>query len=175
MDNPRPGKVAIVEELVVRFNGATAVFFSEYRGLRVSELEGLRGALREVGSEHKIFKNTLVHIACERAGLSALDPLLTGPTALTFVQGDVAAAAKRLRDLSRQNPLLVIKGGLLEGSILGARDVAVLADLPSREVLLAQLAGVMAGQLASFAGVLQALPRNLAYGLAALRDQREAA
>ncbi len=175
MDNPRPEKVAIVEELVGRFGRTAAVFVSEYRGLKVSELEALRGGLRDVGAEHKIFKNTLVHIACERAGLLVLDPMLSGPTALTFVEGDVAAAAKRLRDFSRQNPLFVVKGGLLDGSVLSAKDVAALADLPPREVLLAQMAGLMAGQMASFAGVLQALPRNLAYGLVALRDQREAA
>jgi large subunit ribosomal protein L10 len=99
---------------------------------------------------------------------------LSGPSALTFVQGDVSAVAKALRDFARANPLLVIKGGLADGSLLSSADLAALADLPPRDVLLARLAGALAAPMQQMAGLLQALPRNLAYGISALIEQREA-
>ena len=104
-----------------------------------------------------------------------LSEYLSGPSALTFVQGDISAVAKALRDFSRANPLLVIKGGLADGSLLSSADLAALADLPPREVLLARLAGALAAPMQQMAGLLQALPRNLAYGISALIEQREAA
>ena len=109
------------------------------------------------------------------AGLDGLEELLVGPTGITFVSGDVAAAAKALRDASRTNPLLVVKGGALSGKVMSNKDVEALADLPSRDVLLAQLAGAFQAPLVKTAGLLQALPRNFAYGLKALIDQKEAA
>ncbi len=166
-------KVEVVEEVKSRMGAATASIVSEYRGLTVAELAELRRALTAVGGDYKIFKNTLVRRAIDGGQYQPLSEYLSGPTALTFVQGDVSAVAKALRDFSRANPHLVIKGGLADGSLLSPADLAALADLPPRDVLLARLAGALAAPLQQMAGLLQALPRNLAYGLAALRDQLE--
>ncbi len=166
-------KVEVVEEVKSRMGAATASIVSEYRGLTVAELAELRQALTAVGGDYKIFKNTLVRRAIDGGQYQPLSEYLSGPTALTFVQGDVSAVAKALRDFSRANPHLVIKGGLADGSLLSPADLAALADLPPRDVLLARLAGALAAPLQQMAGLLQALPRNLAYGLAALRDQLE--
>jgi large subunit ribosomal protein L10 len=174
MEHPRPQKVAVVEAVRERLATATAVFVTEYRGLKVSELESLRRELATVGAEFKVAKNTLVRIAARATEREGLEPLLEGPTGLVFAGADVAAAAKRVRDFARANPALVIKGGLLEASFIDAAAIARLADLPPREVLLAQLAGALTAPMANFAGVLIALPRNLAYGLKALADQRAA-
>jgi large subunit ribosomal protein L10 len=174
LDNPRAEKVAVVDEVRERFGASDAVILTEYRGLKVKDLAGLRRSLRTNGGEYKIFKNTLVRLAAKQSGLEELEDLLSGPTAITFISGDAAAVAKSLRDYSRTNPLLVIKGGVLGDKVIGPRETAALADLPSREVLLARLAGLMAAPLQQFASLMQALPRNLAYGLVALRDQRAA-
>jgi large subunit ribosomal protein L10 len=171
MDNPRPDKVAVVDEVRSRLDGADAVIVTEYRGLKVKDLASLRRGIAPLGAEYRVYKNTLVRLAASHRPESFVD-LVTGPTALTFVQGDAAAVTKALRDFARVNPLLVIKGGLLGDSVLGARDTAALADLPSRDVLLARLAGAMAAPMQSLAGLLAAVPRNFAYGLAALRDER---
>jgi large subunit ribosomal protein L10 len=174
LDNPRAEKVAVVDEVRQHLDDADAVILTEYRGLTVKDLAGLRRSLRTNGGEYKIFKNTLVRLAAKQSGLEELDDLLTGPTAIAFVSGDAAAVAKSLRDYSRTNPLLVIKGGVLGDKVIGPTETAALADLPSREQLLARLAGLMAAPLQQFASLMQALPRNLAYGLVALRDQRAA-
>jgi large subunit ribosomal protein L10 len=174
MDNPRPDKVAVVDEVRDHFDSSSAAILTEYRGLKVKDLATLRRTLRTSGGDYKIYKNTLVTLAARRSGLADLEPLLEGPTAIAFVKGDAAGVAKALRDYARTNPLLVIKGGVLGDKVIGAPETTALADLPSREVLLAQLAGAIAAPLQQFAGLLQALPRNLAYGLAALRDKREA-
>ncbi len=171
MENPRPEKVAVVDEVKSRFQSASGAVLTEYRGLDVTAISQLRRALRDAGGEYKIYKNTLVRFAARDLGLE-IDELLTGPTAIAFVDGDAAAVAKTLRDTARTNPALVVKGGLLGTKALSADDVRALADLPSREVLLAQVAGAMAAPLQQFAGLLQALPRNLAYGLKALLDER---
>ena len=172
MENPRPEKVAVVEEIKGKLDSSSGAILTEYRGLKVSELAELRRALRAVGGEYKVYKNTLARFAVADLGLSELDEMLTGPTAIAFVEGDAAAVAKALRDYSRTNPHLVVKGGLLGGNILSSGGAAALADLPSREVLLARLAGGLAAPLQKMAGLLQALPRNFAYGLKALIDQR---
>ena len=172
MDNPRPEKVAIVEELKDRFKSAQAVLVTEYRGLRVTDLEEIRRKLRDTGGEYKVFKNSLVRIAADQSGLSELDQLLVGPTGLTFVSGDVAEVAKSLRDLSKAKPALVIKGGVLSGKPIGAQAALALADLPSRDALLSQIAGVMAAPMRDFAGLLKALPQNFAYALSALVEKK---
>ena len=171
--SPRPEKVAIVEEIASKLGAAEAVFVSEYRGLTVGHLARLRGALRPSDAELKVYKNTLARLAFRTAGLGGLEELLIGPSAITFVKGDVAGAAKALRDTSRTNPLLVLKGGSLGANLLTADDIRAIADLPSRDDLLAQIAGAFQAPLVKTAGLLQALPRNLAYGLAALIEQRE--
>ncbi len=172
---PRPDKVAIVEEITGKLNESVAVFVSEYRGMSVGQLADLRTPLRAAGAEHKVYKNTLARIAATDAGFESLNEFLLGPTALTFVTGDSVAAAKALLDQSKANPLLVIKGGVLGETPMSADDVKALASLPSREVLLAQLAGAFQAPLVKTAGLLQALPRNFAYGLSALIDQKAAA
>jgi large subunit ribosomal protein L10 len=174
MDNPRAEKVAVVDEVRRRFDDANAAILTEYRGLKVKDLAGLRRSLRANGGEYKIYKNTLVRLAARSSGLSELEELLVGPTGITFVDGDAAAVAKVLRDYARTNPLLVIKGGVLGDKVIGATETSALAELPSREVLLARFAGALAAPMQQLAGLLQALPRNLAYGLAALRDLRAA-
>ena len=167
----RPGKVNTVAEITEKLGQAQAVFVSEYRGLNVKQLAGIRNALRPVGAEHVVYKNTLARIAVHEAGVEGLEQILVGPTALTFVTGDVAGAAKALRDSSKTLPALVVKGGVLGGVALSAEDVNALADLPSREELLARIAGAFQAPLVKLAGLLQALPRNFAYGLKALIDQ----
>jgi large subunit ribosomal protein L10 len=174
-ENPRPEKVAVVNEVRERFESSAAVLLTEYRGLKVGELAELRRSLRTAGGDYKVYKNTLVRFAVRDLGLEGLDDLLLGPTALAFVEGDAAAVAKALRDFSRTNPNLVLKGGLLGSKALSADEARSLAELPSREVLLARFAGLLAAPLQQFAGLLQAMPRNMAYGLKALIDQKVAA
>ncbi len=171
MENPRPEKVAVVEEVRERLESSDATLLTEYRGLSVAQLAELRKQLRQVGTEYKVYKNTLVRRAAHELELIDLDDKLTGPTAMAFVKGDAAAAAKALRDYAKANPALVVKGGVLGNRTMSATDTAALADLPPREVVLAQLAGLMAQPMQKFAGLLQALPRNFAYGLKALIDQ----
>jgi large subunit ribosomal protein L10 len=167
-------KVAVVDEVRTRIGDASASIVSEYRGLTVAELKELRNTLAAVGGDYRIFKNTLVRRAIDGGEYQPLAEYLNGPSALTFVQGDVSAVAKALKDFARSNPLLVIKGGLADGSLLSSSDLAALADLPPRDVLLARIAGALAAPMQQMAGLLQALPRNLAYGLSALIEQREA-
>jgi large subunit ribosomal protein L10 len=174
-DNPRAEKVAVVDEVAAKFQTADAVFVTEYRGLKVSQLAGLRRALRPSGAEYKVYKNTLARFGAQHAGLDNLVDLLVGPSGIAFANGDIAATAKALRDAAKANPLLIIKGGSMGSTPLSAKDVEALADLPSREALLAMFAGALQAPLVKTAGLLQALPRNMAYGLKALIDQREAA
>ena len=165
-------KVEVVDEVKTRMSAATASIVSEYRGLTVAELADLRRALAAVGGDYKIFKNTLVRRAIDGGEYQPLGEYLSGPSALTFVQGDISAVAKALRDFSRANPHLVIKGGLADGSLLSSSDLAALAELPPREVLLARLAGALAAPMTQMAGLLKALPQNMAYGISALIEQK---
>jgi large subunit ribosomal protein L10 len=175
MDNPRNEKVAVVDEVTAKLNAADAVIVTEYRGMKVGQLATLRRQLRASGGEYKVYKNTLARFAAQNAGVADLAELMVGPTALAFVTGDAAAVAKVLRDAARTNPLLIIKGGAMSGTSMSARDVESLADLPSRDVLLARFAGALQAPMVKTAGLLQALPRNFAYGLKALIEQQEAA
>lgn len=172
MENPRPEKVAVVNEVREKLSSSDGAILTEYRGLNVSELATLRRSLREAGGQYKIYKNTLVRFAVRELGLQALEEMLLGPTAIAFVDGDAAAVAKSLRDFARGNPNLVIKGGVLGETILSAKDASALAELPSREQLLAQLAGAMAAPLQNMAGLLKALPQNFAYALRAVAEQK---
>ena len=174
-DNPRAEKVAVVDEVAVKLQAADAVIVTEYRGLRVGQMASLRRQLRDAGGEYKVFKNTLARLGAEKAGVAGLNEMLLGPSGITFVTGDVAAVAKALRDAAKANPLLVIKGGSMGGKVLSTKDVDSLAELPSRDVLLAMFAGALQAPLVKTAGLLQALPRNFAYGLKALIDQKDAA
>ena len=172
MDSPRPEKVAVVDEVRTRLAEASAAVVTEYRGLTVADLAALRKNLHASGGEYKIFKNTLVRRAIDGSPHAQLEELLVGPTAIAFVHGDVSSVAKALRDFGRTNPRLVLKGGMLDGVLLSPAQLGALADLPPREVLLAQFAGALQASLARVASLLQALPRNLAYGLQALLEDR---
>ena len=172
MENPRPEKVAVVDEVRERLERSSAAILTEYRGLKVDDMSTLRRSLSEVGGEYKVYKNTLVRFAANDLGLSELEPMLTGPTAIAFVDGDAVGVAKALRDYARINPNLIVKGGVLGDSILSAAGAAALADIPPREVLLARFAGLLAAPMQQLAGLMQALPRNFAYGLKALVEQR---
>lgn len=174
MDNPRSEKVAVVDEVRERLRTADAVLLTEYRGIDVTGMAALRRALREAGGDYKIYKNTLVRLAAASIDME-LDELLVGPTAIAFVpsdgDGDPVAVAKVLKAFAKENPNLVIKGGLLGAERLGPAEMSALADIAPREELLARLAGGLAAPMQQFAGLLQALPRNFAYGLAALIEQ----
>ena len=171
MENPRPEKVAVVEEVRQRLASANASVVTEYRGLTVTQLAELRKNLAAVG-DYKIYKNTLVRLAIAGSEYEELTELLSGPTAIAFVNGEISAAAKTLRDFARTYPALIVKGGLVGASPLSNQDFTRLADLPSRDALLARFAGALAAPLQQLAGLLQALPRNLAFGLSALIEER---
>ena len=178
MENPRPEKVAVVDDVRARLDSTSAALLTEYRGLDVHAISELRRALRKVGGEYKIYKNTLVRFAARDLGLE-LEELLTGPTAIAFITerpdgspGDAVDVAKALRDFAKVNPNLIVKGGVLGTKPLTADEAKALADVEPREVLLAKLAGALAAPMVQFAGLLEALPRNFAYGLKALIDQQ---
>lgn len=170
MENPRPEKVAVVDEVRERFSASSAALLTEYRGLDVAQMAALRRSLREAGGSYKIYKNTLVRFAARDLGLE-IEDLLTGPTAIAFVDGDAVNVAKALRDFAKTNENLVVKGGVLGDKLLDAAEAKALADVAPREELLARLAGAMAAPMQQFAGLLQAVPRSFAYGLAALIEQ----
>ena len=170
----RAEKVTAVAELTERFQSSSGAVLTEYRGLSVAQL----GELRQTLGEHATFsvvKNTLTKIAATQAGVDAeLTQMLSGPSAIAFVSGDVVEAAKGLRDFSKANPFLVIKGGVLDGKMLTPAEIVQLADLESREVLLAKLAGAMKATMAGAAATFAALPVQMARLLKALEDKRAA-
>lgn len=168
----RPDKTAAVEEMKDAFSTSAAAVLTEYRGLTVKDLKALRRSLGE-DATYAVAKNTLTTIAAREAGIDGLDEHLTGPTAIAFINGDVATVAKGLRDFAKANPHLVIKGGVMDGRVLNAESVKKLADLESREVLLAKLAGAMKGNLAQAAGLFNAPLSGVARAMAALADQKQ--
>jgi large subunit ribosomal protein L10 len=169
---PTQAKNAAIEEISQRFQDSSAAVLTEYRGLTVAQLTQLRRSLG-AGSSYAVVKNTLTKRAADSVGHSDLAPLLTGPTAIAFIQGDPVEAAKALRDFSRANPMLVIKGGVVEGRTVDAAEVTRLADVESREVLLAKLAGAMKGNLTKAAGLFQAPLSQVARLAAALQEKKE--
>ncbi|GAA4437367.1 50S ribosomal protein L10 [Phytohabitans houttuyneae] len=172
-DKPiRADKATAVAELTEHFRKAEATVLTEYRGLTVAQLTQLRRSLGQTAT-YSVAKNTLAKRAATDAGISGLDELFSGPTALTFVSGDVVEAAKGLREFAKANPALIIKGGVFEGKAISADEVNKLADLESREVLLAKLAGAMKANLSKAAAVLQAPLTKTARLAAALQDKRE--
>ncbi len=163
----RPDKAAAVAELQDKFTNSAGAVLTEYRGLTVKALKELRRSLGQEAT-YAVSKNTLTMIAARQAGLEGLDEHLVGPTAIAFIDGDVVTAAKSLRDFGRTNPQLVIKGGILDGKFLDPDDVRKLADLESREVLLAKVAGGLQGVLQQAVSLLAAPLSQAARTLAAL-------
>jgi large subunit ribosomal protein L10 len=151
----RPEKAAAVAEIVESLNSSAGAVLTEYRGLTVKQLQELRRSLG-ANANYAVVKNTLAKIAASEAGIEAFEGLLTGPTAIAFIQGDVVEAAKGLRDFAKAHPTLVIKGGVLDGKPLDAKEVSKLADLESREVLMGKLAGAMIASLSQAVQLLNA-------------------
>jgi large subunit ribosomal protein L10 len=170
---PTQDKVAVVAEITERFEKSSAAVLTEYRGLTVAQLTQLRRSLGE-GSSYAVVKNTLTKRAAESVGYSDLAPLLNGPTAIAFIEGDPVVAAKAIRDFAKANPMLVVKGGVVEGRTVDAREVTRLADVESREVLLARLAGAMKGNLTKAAGLFQAPLSQMARLAEALKEKKAA-
>ena len=171
----RPDKAAVVTDVRERISGSSATMLTEYRGLTVGQLAALRAELRKSGAEYRVVKNTLTKIAVRDAGFEVPDDLLTGPTAVAFCGEDPVAAAKALRAFAKANPALVVKGGILEGRFIDAGEAGRLADLASREELLAQLAGLMQSIVAQPARLALASLSKAARLFAALQDKRTAA
>ncbi len=172
MSKIRPDKVATVDEVKSKVDGTSTAVVTEYRGLTVAEISTLRRQLRTLGADYKVFKNTLVLRAITGTTFEPIGAFLQGPTAIAFVDGDVSAVAKALRDFAKESPKLIVKGGVVDGKVLSFKDLAALADLPSRDVLLAQFAGLLASPLRTMAGLLKAVPQNFAYGLSALIEAK---
>jgi large subunit ribosomal protein L10 len=171
-DKPvRTDKATAVADLSERFRGSAATLLTEYRGLTVAQLKELRRSLGDA-TTYAVAKNTLAKRAASEAGIAGLEDLFTGPTALAFVAGDPVEAAKGLREFAKTHPLLVIKGGVFEGKTMSGDEVRKLADLESRDVLLAKLAGAMKANLSKAAATFQAPLTQMARLAAALQDKR---
>lgn len=170
----RSDKVAKVAELVEQFRASDAVLLTEYRGLTVKQLKELRRGLGE-NANYAVVKNTLATLAAKEVGLDFLESDLNGPTAIAFVTGEPVEAAKTLRDFAKANPALVLKSGAMDGTQLSAESVKKLADLESREVLLAKAAGVLKAKISQAAYVFNALPSKTVRTIDALREKQEQA
>jgi large subunit ribosomal protein L10 len=168
----RAEKQAAVADIVESFNDAAGAVLTEYRGLTVKDLQTLRRSLGE-HADYAVVKNTLAKLAAEEAGIAGFDELLNGPTAIAFIKGDVVEAAKGLRDFAKAHPALIIKGGYLDGNPLDASEVAKLADLESREVLLGKLAGAMLASLQNAVSLLNAPVAQVARLAGALQAKAE--
>ena len=174
MENPKPSKVAVVDEVREKFAAADAALFTEYRGLTVRDLAELRAAMRDAGGEYRVYKNTLVRRAVTELDLDLADEFV-GPTAIAFVgqkpdgsPGDPVLVAKALAAFAKSNPHLVIKGGLLDTTVLDADGAKALATVAPRDELLARFAGGLAAPMRNLAALMQAVPAKFAYGLQAL-------
>ncbi len=170
----RSDKVATVAALTEQFRGSSAVLLTEYRGLSVKQLKELRSGLSGNAS-YAVVKNTLATLAAKEVGLDFLESDLKGPTAIAFVSGDAVGAAKTLRDFARANPALVLKSGAMDGAKLSVDTVRQLADLESREVLLARAAGALKAKISQAAYAFTALPSKTVRTIDALRDRQEQA
>ncbi len=179
MDNPNPAKVAKVDEIATKLETAGTVVVTEYRGLDVPAQAQLRAAVKDAGGEFKIYKNTLTKLAAERTGV-ALGEHLAGPTALAFAyapeggQADPVSLSKALTEFQKTNDALVIKGGVMDGAVIGPDDVTALSKVPPREEMLAMFAGLLQAPMSRFAGLLNAMPTKLAQLMQALIEKRGA-
>lgn len=169
----KPEKAAAIAELTNKFRNSGAAVLTEYRGLTVAQLTTLRSNIRQHAT-YTVVKNTLTEIAAKEAGVTAFDGQFSGPSAIAFITGDPVGAAKGLRDFAKANPLLVIKAGVLDGKALSPAEISKLADLESREVLLAKLAGAMQASLTNAVSLFAAPLSQTARVIDALRVKREA-
>lgn len=165
----RADKAGAVAEITEAFQSSSAAVLTEYRGLSVAQLKSLRRSLGS-GNSYAVVKNTLAKLGAKNAGVEGVDEMLAGPSAIAFVHGDPVEAAKALRNFAKDNPMLVIKGAVMDGKVLTAKEVGKLADLESREVLLAKLAGAMNASLTKAAYLFNAPLSQVARVLGALRD-----
>lgn len=172
---PRPEKVAAVAEIREKLERGGTVVLADYRGLTVKDTNEIRRRLRQAGVEFKVVKNTLALRAAKEVGLDGLEAYLKGPTAMAFSGEDLVAPAKLMNDFTREFRNLEIKGGVLEGKVLTVDELKALADLPSREQLLAMLLSGMQGPIRGLVYVLSGVLRNLVYVLDAVRRQKEEA
>lgn len=163
--------VKIKEDL----EGVSAVWVVDYCGLTVKDIQTLRSEIREAGACLKVYKNTLMHIALAESDLPTLDDMLSGPSAFVFAGEDVAAAAKTVKNFAKKNQNLEIKGGLMEGAAVTAAEVEAIASLPSREELIAQIAGAISGVARGLAVTINGVPKGLAQVTKAVAEQKEAA
>ena len=155
--------------------GASAVWVVDYRGLTVKEIQALRRSIREADAQMKVYKNTLVHLALEQCDMPSIDDLLAGPNAFVFSGSDVAASAKAVKNFAKDNENLEIKGGIMDGAVVSAAEVEAIASLPSREELIASVAGAISGVARGLATAINGIPRGLAQVTKAVADQKEAA
>jgi large subunit ribosomal protein L10 len=171
----REEKQMVIEALAKKLQKSPAVFLADFKGLKVEELGGLRRKVREAGGEIQVVKNTLIRMAAEGTGTEVINDHLAGNNAVGTTTGDPAALAKALVEYAKTKDKLVLKGGALSGRLLSVDQVKAIADLPSRDVLLATLLGTMNAVPSGFVRVLAAVPQKLLYALTAIRDQKEAA
>ncbi len=155
--------------------GSSAMWIVDYRGLTVKQIQELRRTIRETNSQMVVYKNTIMHLALDQLELPTLDDLLAGPSAFVFSGEDVAASAKALKEFAKDNESLVIKGGLMDGAAYSAAEVEAIASLPSRDQLIAQIAGAISGVARGLATAINGVPRGLAQVTKAVADQKEAA
>jgi large subunit ribosomal protein L10 len=171
----RDQKAAVIDQVAAQIQESDAIFAVDYRGISVPQAAELRTKLRDVDASFRVVKNTLTERAADKAGADGLKELLAGPTAMTFVRGDAAMAAKALRDFRRATQLLEFKGGWMNGAALSAEEIDAIAQLPSRDVLYGRLVGMVASPLTGLAGALGGLIGGLARQLQQIADQRNVA
>lgn len=170
----KEAKGNVVSELSELLNSSKATFVADYRGMDVEAVNKLRGELRQLGVDYRVAKNTLLRIAAKGTGAECLEAHLQGPTAVAFACEDVAAPAKVLAELAKTSKFFELKGGVMDGKALSVEDIKALAELPSREVLLAKVLGSISAPATNFVGVLAAVPRSLVQVLAAIQEQKAA-
>jgi len=171
---PTMDKKAIVAEIKDRFTASSGVIMADYRGLSVRDMQQLRVKVRAVGGEVKIYKNTLMELAVRELAMPSMDQLLSGPTAVVFVEGDPVAPAKAMMDFAKEHKQLEVKGGFIERAVLGAESIKAIAALPPREVLIAKLLGTLQSPATSFVRVLNGPASAFARALQAIADQKAA-
>lgn len=172
---PNAKNQEMLAQVKADLEASSAVWVVNYCGLTVKEVQALRGVIREAGASMKVYKNTLMHLALSEAGEPTLDDILSGPSAFVFAGNDVAAAAKAVKNFSKDNEKLEIKGGLMDGAAVSAAEVEAIASLPSREELYAKIAGAISGVARGLAVSINGVPSGLAQAVRAVADQKEAA